>query len=106
MEARTEVHGSVPEATAASSPATIVSTRAAGRLRYWMPIAIFATLIVMFLYGLNHDPRLIPTAMVSQPVPKFSLPPVKGRTLGLASTDLADQVSLVNVFASWCVECR
>jgi cytochrome c biogenesis protein CcmG, thiol:disulfide interchange protein DsbE len=106
MEARTEVHGSIPEPTAARSAVPIAGTRAAGRLRYWAPIAIFAALIVTLLYGLNHDPRLIPSALIDQPVPKFSLPPVKGRALGLASSDLADQVSLVNVFASWCVECR
>jgi cytochrome c biogenesis protein CcmG/thiol:disulfide interchange protein DsbE len=39
-------------------------------------------------------------------VPQFSLPPVKGRTLGLSSADLVGEVSLVNVFASWCVACR
>jgi cytochrome c biogenesis protein CcmG, thiol:disulfide interchange protein DsbE len=39
-------------------------------------------------------------------VPVFSLPPVKGRELGLSSADLTGEVSLVNVFASWCVACR
>jgi thiol-disulfide isomerase/thioredoxin len=39
-------------------------------------------------------------------VPQFALPPVKGRALGLSSHDLAGEVSLVNVFGSWCVECR
>jgi len=36
----------------------------------------------------------------------FSLPPVRGRLLGLATADLKGEVSLVNVFASWCVACR
>ena len=31
---------------------------------------------------------------------------VKGRELGLSSADLNGEVSLVNVFASWCVACR
>jgi cytochrome c biogenesis protein CcmG, thiol:disulfide interchange protein DsbE len=39
-------------------------------------------------------------------VPSFDLPPVQGRLLGLASSDLVGEVSLVNVFASWCVACR
>jgi cytochrome c biogenesis protein CcmG/thiol:disulfide interchange protein DsbE len=39
-------------------------------------------------------------------VPEFTLPPVQGRALGLASTDLNGEVSLVNVFASWCTACR
>src|SRR5690606_23774008 len=39
-------------------------------------------------------------------VPSFDLPPVQGRSLGLASSNLTGEVSLVNVFASWCVACR
>ena len=31
---------------------------------------------------------------------------MKGRTLGLSSDNLREEVSLVNVFASWCAECR
>ena len=76
------------------------------RLRYGLPIVIFAALILAFAWALNRDPSTIPSAMIGQPVPQFTLPPVKGRLLGLSSTDLKGEVSLVNVFASWCVECR
>src|SRR3546814_18045626 len=31
---------------------------------------------------------------------------VEGRSAGLSSADLAGEVSLVNVFASWCTACR
>jgi len=82
------------------------ANRRNSRLRYLIPLAIFAALILMFGYGLNLDPALVPSALIGKPVPKFSLPPVKGRTLGLSSADLVGEVSLVNVFASWCVECR
>src|SRR5690606_16548335 len=51
-------------------------------------------------------PSNLPSTLISKPVPDFALPPVKGRTLGLSSTDLKGEVSLVNVFASWCVACR
>ena len=52
------------------------------------------------------DPREVPSPFIGKPVPEFALPPVKGRTLGLATGDLKGEVSLVNVFASWCVACR
>ena len=39
-------------------------------------------------------------------MPQFELPPVRGRTLGLQASDLKGEVSIVNVFASWCVACR
>ena len=60
----------------------------------------------MFAWGLTRDPRKIPSTLIGKSVPQFSLPPVKGRTLGLSSGNLRGEVSLVNVFASWCAECR
>ena len=80
--------------------------RSTARLRYSLPIVVFAALALMLAWALNRDPHRIPSALIGQRVPQFTLPPVKGRLLGLSSTDLTGEVSLVNVFASWCVECR
>lgn len=71
-----------------------------------IPVSIFLFIVVLLGIGLTMNPRLVPSPLVDKPVPKFSLPPVQGRKLGLASTDLIQEVSLVNVFASWCVACR
>ena len=87
-------HGSAPKLSWAS------------RLCYGLPIAIFAALALMLAWGLNQDPRAIPSALIGQPVPQFALPPIKGRTLGLSAANLVGNISLVNVFASWCVECK
>jgi cytochrome c biogenesis protein CcmG/thiol:disulfide interchange protein DsbE len=61
---------------------------------------------LVLAFGLTRNARDIPSALIGKPVPEFSLPAVKGRTLGLSSADLKGEVSLVNVFASWCVACR
>ena len=77
--------------------------------RYWLyllPIAIFAGIGVLLYVGLFRDPTLVPSPLVGKPVPEFALGPVEGRELGLSSQDLRGDVSLVNVFASWCVACR
>ena len=71
-----------------------------------MPLMIFLALVIAFAWGMTRDARTIPSALIGKPVPQFSLPPVTGRTLGLASSNLNGEVSLVNVFASWCVACR
>jgi cytochrome c biogenesis protein CcmG/thiol:disulfide interchange protein DsbE len=71
-----------------------------------VPLAAFLGLVIVLAWGLTRDPSTIPSALIGKTVPQFSLPPVKGRTLGLASVDLTGEVSLVNVFASWCVACR
>lgn len=76
------------------------------RLAYLVPVLAFGLIAVALAFGLTRDPQVIPSAMIGKPVPAFDLPPVKGRTLGLAASDLVGEVSLVNVFASWCTSCR
>ena len=73
---------------------------------YLLPIAVFAGIGVLLYAGLFRDPTLVPSPLVGKPVPEFALGPVQGRELGLSSQDLRGEVSLVNVFASWCVACR
>ena len=75
-------------------------------LRYVAPLAIFMMLALMLAWGLTHNPREIPSTLIGKPVPQFRLPPVQGRSLGLSTNDLVGEVSLLNVFASWCVACR
>jgi len=80
--------------------------RRPGHWRFFWPLAVFALIAVFFAVGLTLDPREIPSPLIGRAVPEFSLPPVKGRSLGLAASDLRGSVSLVNVFASWCTACR
>jgi cytochrome c biogenesis protein CcmG/thiol:disulfide interchange protein DsbE len=80
-----------------------VATR---RLVVLLPVTLFAVLAGLLAWGLTRNATDIPSALIGKAVPEFSLPPVQGRTLGLSSSDLRREVSLVNVFASWCVACR
>jgi len=80
--------------------------RTGSRLAVYVPLAVALVIGVFLAIGLTLDPREVPSPLIGKPVPEFSLPPVKGRTLGLSSADLKGEVSLVNVFASWCVACR
>lgn len=73
---------------------------------YLLPIAIVSGIIAIFSWGLTQDSKILPSVLIDKPVPEFRLPPVKDRKLGLASEDLHGGVSLVNVFASWCIPCR
>lgn len=70
------------------------------------PLLLFAAVVVFFAIGLTRDPREVPSPLIGKAVPQFALPPVAGRTAGLATGDLKGRVSMVNVFASWCVACR
>lgn len=76
------------------------------RLIHALPLVGVAGLLGVIGSQLGRDPSLVSSPLIGKQVPQFDLPPVQGRTQGLASKNLYGQVSLVNVFASWCVACR
>jgi len=56
---------------------------------------------------LSRNPVLLDSAHIDKPVPQFDLPPLYEDKSGLSSDNLSKgRVSLVNIFASWCVPCR
>ena len=74
---------------------------------YLVPIAVFAGIGVLLYLGLFRDPTLVRRRSSASPSRSSSWGGVRcGRTLGLSSRDLRREVTLVNVFASWCVACR
>lgn len=102
----------MPTAEEMSAPATASNGAAPppqnrrGRLVFLLPLVAFTGLLVAFGLSLGRDPSIVPSALIGKPVPVFSLPPVPGHGPGLSSENLKGAVSLVNVFASWCVACR
>jgi cytochrome c biogenesis protein CcmG, thiol:disulfide interchange protein DsbE len=83
-----------------------VNRVSARRLAILLPVTLFAVLAGLLAWGLFRNSTDIPSVLIGKAIPEFSLPPVQGRTMGLTSSDLRHEVSLVNVFASWCVPCR
>lgn len=72
-----------------------------------IPLVVFGVLAAAFALNLGRDSRVVPSAMIGRPAPEFVLPALPGRTRGLSNADFAqNQVSVLNVFASWCIPCR
>ncbi len=80
------------------------------RLVYVLPVLLFAAVAVAFGVGLTLRPDVVPSALIDKPVPQFTLAGLAGPEPrlgeGFSNADLTGQVSLVNVFASWCLPCR
>lgn len=74
--------------------------------RYLIPLGVFIIIVGFLAVGLKLDPRLVPSPLIDKPVPQFTLPEVKAPDKTVDSTDLRGKVSLLNVWASWCVSCR
>lgn len=70
-----------------------------------LPLLAFAGLAAGFLFSRDGSDAG-PLGYLDRPLPEFNQPPISGTDVGFASADLAGQVTLVNVFASWCSACR
>jgi len=75
-------------------------------LKALIPLILFLGLAALLFYGLSTDPRKVPSPLVGKPAPEFSLPALHepGRTV--SNADLVGKITLVNIWASWCVSCR
>lgn len=76
---------------------------------YWkwiFPLLLFAVLGFFFRIGMEHDPHEIESPLVDQPVPAFALPSLLNSKQILTEKMFQGKVTLLNVFASWCISCR
>lgn len=81
------------------------------RFLLFLPLIVFAVLAVLFWRGLSLDPNAMPSALLNKPVPQFELPVLEAveNPLGLTiatQEQLKGRVSLLNVWATWCVTCK
>lgn len=74
-------------------------------LRRFMPLIIFAVLVVFLAVGLTLNPREVPSPLIGKPAPEFELPLLLQEG-SFSNKDLIGHVTLVNVWASWCFACR
>jgi cytochrome c biogenesis protein CcmG, thiol:disulfide interchange protein DsbE len=91
-------------ATAESVAAT--PSKAKRAWQFFLPLVIFFVLVGFLYKGLFLNPREVPSALINQNAPQFSLPVLHAPDTKFAGGELKGQVWLLNVWGSWCVSCR
>jgi cytochrome c biogenesis protein CcmG, thiol:disulfide interchange protein DsbE len=84
------------------------------RILVLLPLAVFLALAALFFVRLlgGGDASRIPSALIGRDAPATDLPPVAGlerdgkAVPGLAASDFKGTVTVLNVWASWCVPCH
>jgi cytochrome c biogenesis protein CcmG/thiol:disulfide interchange protein DsbE len=75
-------------------------------VRYLTPLVLFLALAGLLYKGLALNPREVPSPLIGKPAPEFTLPELKDTSRQLSHSDFLGKVSLLNVWATWCVSCR
>lgn len=90
---------------------SVSSTRR--RILVLLPLIAFIALAALFFYRLGTgDPARLPSALIGRPAPTIGLPGVPGlerdgkAVPGVSNAIFQGAVSLLNVWASWCVPCH
>lgn len=73
---------------------------------FFIPLALFVLLCLFLWRGLGKNPAELPSALIGKSFPIFELSSTIDANHVITQDDLLGKVSLVNVWATWCVSCR
>jgi cytochrome c biogenesis protein CcmG/thiol:disulfide interchange protein DsbE len=77
------------------------------RAAVFIPLAVFLALAAVFLFRIGGDHSVVPSALIGKPAPQLALPALDGANRpALDPASFKGNVTLVNVWASWCAPCR
>ena len=74
--------------------------------RFLLPLSIFIVLAGFLAYGLQLNPREVPSPLIDKVAPAFVVPQLHAADKTISPQDMKGKVWLLNVWASWCVSCR
>ncbi len=75
-------------------------------LRYSVPVLLLLVLGGFFWRGLYLSPTYIESPLIGKPAPEFSLPDLENPAATVSTDHLSGEYVLLNVWATWCIECR
>lgn len=75
-------------------------------LRRSIPLFLFISLCYFLYRGIYQDPHHLPSTLLNKTAPSLALPMLESPDRLFDSRSLLGQVTLLNVWASWCEACR
>ncbi len=77
------------------------------RMPRWVfvPLTLFLGMVVFLAVGLTRNPQEIPSPLIGQAAPAFELPVVGGPGV-FSAAQFKGQLTLVNLWATWCAGCK
>jgi cytochrome c biogenesis protein CcmG/thiol:disulfide interchange protein DsbE len=73
----------------------------------FIPLAIFLALAAVFFFRIGGDHSVVPSALIGKAAPQLVLPALEGaNTPAIDPATYKGNVTIVNVWASWCAPCR
>ena len=70
-----------------------------------LPFIIFSLIFVLLYRGLSSHPTYVPSPLINKPAPTFQLPDLFQPKKMITNKNLLGQVTLLNVWATWCIAC-
>ena len=76
------------------------------RFLLFLPLLVALVLGVVLFAGIGKDPTKLESALIGKPVPEFSLADLHTPEATLDRSLFRGEVSLLNVWGTWCPSCR
>lgn len=75
-------------------------------IKFFIPLIIFLFISIFLWRGLQQDPHYIPSPLIGKALPDFDYPQLTNNKSSITNKDFLGHVSLLNVWATWCISCR
>lgn len=74
---------------------------------FGLPLVLLVAVVAVFALSIDRDPGLVRSVLIDKPAPSFDMAPLPDLGVpGFDTAALRGEVTVVNVFASWCIPCR
>jgi len=75
-------------------------------MKFAVPAVLLAIMAGFFIRGFQLNPRYVESPLIGKPAPAFELPDLRNPDTTVSTSDFGGEYALLNVWATWCVECR